>query len=217
MSAAADRIRSKRQHFAAPGGSLDRAVRLLAWLLPALVGSVFALMVITPLSPRGEVSFLLDRNKVDIANNRLSVDSALYRGQDEQGRPFSISADQAVQRSASVPVVLMRELQARILLQGGPAALVADRGSFQLEEDVVTIDGMVRFTASDGYTMEARNVLIDLADKTMLGRGGISGVIPAGTFSANSIVADLEERSIALDGNARMRMVPGQLRLPSGM
>ena len=39
----------------------------------------------------------------------------------------------------------------------------------------------------------------------------------AGNFSADTIIADLEERSIALDGNARMRMVPGQLRLPSGM
>ena len=105
MSAAADRIRSKRQHFAAPGGSLDRTVRLLAWLLPALVGSVFALMVITPLSPRGEVSFLLDRNKVDIANNRLSVDSALYRGQDAQGRPFSI------RRTAGSPTTTKRSLR----------------------------------------------------------------------------------------------------------
>ncbi|ANU06919.1 LPS export ABC transporter periplasmic protein LptC [Paraurantiacibacter namhicola] len=217
MSEAADRIRTRRQQFAAPGSALDKTVRTLAWLLPALVGSVLAMMVITPLSPRGEVSFLLDRNKVDIADNRLSVENALYRGQDGQGRPFSIGADEAVQRSASVPVVLMRELQARILLQGGPASLVADKGFFQLEEDSVTIDGMVQFVASDGFTMQARNVTVDLADKTMRGSGGISGAVPAGTFSANAINADLETRTISLDGNARMRMVPGQLRLPAGL
>ena len=55
------------------------------------VGVLAALMVITPLSPRGEISFLLDRNKVAVIDNRLRVDNALYRGADEQGRPFSRS------------------------------------------------------------------------------------------------------------------------------
>lgn len=62
----AEQLRSRRQHFAAPGGSHDRLVRLLARVLPMGVGVLAALMVITPLSPRGEVSFLLDRNKVAV-------------------------------------------------------------------------------------------------------------------------------------------------------
>ena len=57
----AQALRSKRQHFAAPGGSHDRIVSLLAKALPMGVGVIAALMVVTPLSPRGEISFLLDR------------------------------------------------------------------------------------------------------------------------------------------------------------
>ena len=40
MSQAADRIRDKRQHWAAPGGWHDRKVRLLAVWLPGAVGVV---------------------------------------------------------------------------------------------------------------------------------------------------------------------------------
>ncbi len=46
------------------------------------------------------------------------------------------------------------------------------------------------------------------------GAGGVTGAIPAGTFSANRIVADLGERTVALEGNARLLMAPGKLRMP---
>ena len=80
-------LRSQRQEFAAPGGRHDRLIGFLARALPMGVGLVAALMVITPLSPRGEVSFLLDRKQVEVIDERLSVDNAMYRGRDNQAGP----------------------------------------------------------------------------------------------------------------------------------
>ena len=80
------------------------------------VGVLAALMVITPLSPRGEISFLLDRNKVAIISERLRVDNALYRGADNQNRPFSLTAGEAVQRSSAEGLARMDDLVARLLL-----------------------------------------------------------------------------------------------------
>jgi len=217
MTQAADRIRTKRQHFAAPGSSLDTIVRVLAVGLPALVGVIAAMMLITPLSPRGEISFLLDRNKVAIADDRLRVDNAMYRGQDSKGRPFSLVAGEAVQESNSVPLVQMEDLTARMVLSEGPAVLMAPRGVYDIDDEQVVIPGIVQFTASDGYEFVARNVTIDLPTRTLAGEGQVSGAVPAGTFSANSMHADLEARTISLDGNARLRMVPGRLRLPNEM
>lgn len=214
MTTEADRIRTRRQAFAAPGSSLDRIVRALALLLPALVGVIAALMLITPLSPRSDVSFLLDRNKVAIAEDRLRVDNAMYRGADRQGRPFSLVAGEAVQESNARPVVLLQDLIARIVLREGPAQLSAAVGSYDIESEQVSIPGLVRFTAADGYEMSASNVLVDLPERTMTGRGRVSGEIPAGTFSADSIRANLAERSLLLSGDAELRMVPGQLRQP---
>jgi lipopolysaccharide export system protein LptC len=121
----AARLRSERQHFAAPGGSHDRLVSFLAKVLPMGIGVVAALMVITPLSPRGEVSFLLDRNEVAMIDERLRVDNAMYRGQDDKGRPFSLTAGEAVQRSSAEGIVRMNDLVARIALPEGPARLGA--------------------------------------------------------------------------------------------
>ncbi len=217
MTKAADQMRNRRQAFAAPGSSLDRIVRLLAVGLPALVGVIAAMMLITPLSPRGEISFLLDRNKVAVADDRLRVDNAMYRGQDGDGRPFSLVAGEAVQQSNTVPEVVLQDMIARIVLSGGPAVLTAPRGIYDIDDEQVGIPGIVRFTAADGYEFVARNVTIDMATRTLVGNGQVNGAIPAGTFSANSMRADLEQRSFALIGDARLRMVPGRLRLPTGM
>lgn len=214
MTVAADRIRNRRQAFAAPGGSLDRIVRVLAVGLPMLVGVVSALMMITPLSPRSEVSFLLDRNKVAIAEDRLRVDNAMYRGEDNAGRPFSLSAGEAVQASGSVQVVDMRDLVARIVLPEGPAVLSAPTGAYDIEREQMAVPGAVSFVAADGYNIVARNVRIDLPSRTIVGNGRVTGAIPAGTFAADDFRADLPNRSLALIGNATLRMVPGRLQMP---
>ncbi|MEM8726100.1 MAG: LPS export ABC transporter periplasmic protein LptC, partial [Pseudomonadota bacterium] len=208
----AKELRSRRQHFAAPGGSHDRLVGFLARALPACVGIVAALMIITPLSPRGEVSFLLDRNKVAMIDERLSVDNAMYRGRDDTGRPFSITAGEAIQRSSAEGLVRMEDLIAQMLLPDGPARLTAPGGVYSIDEEVVEIEGAVQLNAADGYTMTARGVSVDLEARTMQGDNGVDGRIPAGTFSAQTMQADLTDRTVTLAGDARLSMVPGELR-----
>ncbi|MBX7487196.1 LPS export ABC transporter periplasmic protein LptC [Qipengyuania sp. GH25] len=206
--------RSERQHWAEPGGSHDRMVAFLSRALPMGVGVLAALMVITPLSPRGEVSFLLDRNKVAVINERLRVDNALYRGADNKNRPFSLTAGDAVQRSSAEGIVRMNDVVARLLLDEGPARLVAQGGQYSIDNEIVAVRGPLRLTAADGYRMVARGVSLDLANKQLVGSGGVDGAIPAGTFSADRLNADLSARTITLTGNARLRMEPGKLRMP---
>ncbi len=207
-------LRGKRQDFAAPGGSHDKLVGFLARALPMGVGIMAALMIITPLSPRGEISFLLDRNKVAMINERLSVDNAMYRGRDERGRPFSIQAGEAVQRSSAEGIVRMDDLIAQLLLPEGPARISAPGGAYDIDEEVVDVDGAVRLRAADGYTMTARGVSVDLEERAMRGDDGVEGAVPAGTFSANTLRADLSARTITLEGNAKLSMIPGELRIP---
>ena len=207
----AQQLRSRRQQFAAPGGSHDKLVRFLARFLPMGVGVVAALMIITPLSPRGEISFLLDRTKVAVIQERLRVDNALYRGQDAKGRPFSLTAGEAVQKSSVEGIVRLDDLVARLLMREGPARVEAPGGQYDIREDVVDVNGTMTMAAADGYRMRASGVSLDLKDKTLEGSGGVEGAVPAGTFSADRLDADLDQRTVTLSGNARLRMEPGAL------
>jgi lipopolysaccharide export system protein LptC len=210
----ASALRNRRQRFAAPGGSHDRLVGFLARFLPMAAGVVAALMIVTPLAPRGEVSFLLDRNKVAMIDERLSVENAMYRGRDEGGRPFALTAGSATQRSAAEGLVRMRQLVAQMMLNDGPARLTAGGGVYDIASEVVNVEGPLLLNAADGSSMIARGVSVDLRNRAMRGDDGVSGEIPAGTFAARSLRADLAERVLILEGDARVRMVPGQLRIP---
>jgi len=214
MTREADLLRDRRRHFALPGGSHDRLVRWLAILLPAGIGAVLAIMVVAPLFPRGEISFLLDRNKVATTEDRLRVNQALYRGEDSRGRPFSVTAGSAVQKSAQVQEVQLGQITAAILLKDGPATLKADTATIHLDRNTMAVPGSLVFGTADGYRMTTGGVEIDLKNQVVAGNGGVTGSAPSGTFSADRLRVDLENRTIALDGRAHLRMQDGAIAAP---
>lgn len=214
MTQSADLLRDKRRAFATPGGFHDGLIRFLGKLLPIAIGVAAAIMLLSPLAQRNEISFLLDRNKVDITRARVQVDQADYRGIDNDQQIFSISAKSAVQNNPAVPVVSMLDLVATLQMRDGPASLVAPTADYNFSSQNVASVGPVNFKAADGYTMVTHNVDIDLQTKVARGENGVSGTTPTGTFTAQSIKADFNERTVTLDGKARLLMQSGKLRMP---
>ncbi|NCP11948.1 MAG: LPS export ABC transporter periplasmic protein LptC [Sphingomonadales bacterium] len=212
MSLQAEISRSAQKSWAKGGGSHDRLIAVLRVALPAMVGALAAVIVFTPLVNSNEFSFVLDKNKVAVAQNRQSVDSALYRGEDARGRDFVLSAGSAVQKSATEPDVRIADMTARIVLDDGPAQLSADSAIYDPRSDTVAVAGPINFAGSNGYRMSTRNVTADLKARTLRGDGGVSGALPIGRFSAARIFANLETRIVRLSGNARLHINQGALR-----
>ena len=208
MSDVARRMRTARQNWAAPGSSHDRVVGLARVALPMAIGVLAAFLVMAPLTTTGDVSFVLDKNKVEVAKERLRLTAAQYRGQDAKGQPFQLNAGSAVQKSSAEPIVQLRALTAGITLSDGPARLAADRGRYDMDTERVMVDGPIAFRASGGYRLDTSDAVVDLKQRRMESNGDVTGSVPQGTFSADRLRADLESRTVTLDGNARLRIVP---------
>ena len=209
MSDVALRMRSERQRWAAPGSGHDTLIAILRVVLPSAVGVVAALMVFLPLTMGGDVSFVLDRNKVEVTKERLRVQSATYRGQDNKGQPFTLVAQSAVQKNAAEPIVDINDMMADIQLADGPGKLVAPSGRFNLNNQQIDVDGPISFDGPKGYTLKSSGATVDLRQKTMQGTGGVSGTLPQGKFKADSMNADLENRTVRLNGRATMTFTRG--------
>jgi lipopolysaccharide export system protein LptC len=143
MSELADQERLARRAWAAPGSGHDRTIRGLKIGLPAAIGAILAFLAFSPLEQSQEPSFVLDKTKVGHAEERMRVEMAQYRGQDNRGRPFVLTARQALQRSSAVPVVDIAGMRARIQLDDGPAQVEAQRGRYDLSADRVDIVGPI--------------------------------------------------------------------------
>ena len=209
MSELADRERVIKRGWAAPGGFHDHVIRLMKIALPAAIGVVLAFLAFSPLEEKQEVSFVLDKNKVEHAEERLRVESAQYRGQDNRGRPFVLNARSALQQSSAVPVVAIRDMSAQIMLEDGPARLVARQARYDMEVDHVDVVGPILFAAADGYRLATRDVTVDLRERTLESRGAVDGRMPLGRFSAQRMAVDLPERRVVLSGRARLHIVQG--------
>ncbi|WP_375288197.1 LPS export ABC transporter periplasmic protein LptC [Sphingomonas sp.] len=212
MSELARRVRSARQVWAAPGSRHDRVVGTAHWLMPMLIGVLAAFLVMAPLTMGGDVSFVLDKNKVEVAKERLKIQAAQYRGQDAKGQPFILDAGSAVQRSSAEPVVQLNKLAAAIRLQDGPARLTANTGRYDMESEQVKVDGPIAFRGPNNYTLDTRDATVDLKTRRLQSAGAVTGTVPQGTFRGDRLRADLEARTVTLDGNARLRIVPARAR-----
>ncbi|MGI8704394.1 MAG: LPS export ABC transporter periplasmic protein LptC [Sphingomicrobium sp.] len=212
MSEAAVHDREVKQQWAVPGSRHDRLIRIAKVALPASVGVLIAFLALVPLEDRGDVSFILDKNKVENAPERMRVDIARYVGEDNLGRPFMIVARSAVQRSSELPIVDISGMLARLWLPQGPVTIVADLARYNLDEQKVRVVGPIRVTGPDGYRLNTSDVTVDLKQRSVVGSGEVRGEMRLGQFSAGRLRADLGERTVILDQGARLKIVQSAVR-----
>ena len=208
MSDIADRVRTQRQVWAAPGSRHDRFVTLARWMLPSAIGVLTAFLVMAPIYSSSEVSFVLDKKKVEVAQERMKIQAAQYRGVDDKRQPFSLDAGSAIQRSSAEPVVQLNKLAAEIRLSDGPATVSANSGRYDMRTEQVKLDGPLDFQSAGGYNLKTHDATIDLQQRMLVSGGAVTGQVPQGTFRADKLRANLEDRTVTLDGNARLRIVP---------
>jgi lipopolysaccharide export system protein LptC len=212
MSEQADIQRTARQKFALPGGRHDRLVRFLRVALPSVIGVLLAVLAFSPFSNTQEMSFVLAKDEVNLAKERMRVTRALYRGEDTKGRPFSLSAGSAVQKSAADPLLRMSDLAGRLVMDNGPATLSAGQGTYDMKAEKIRVEGPLSFASGDGFTLVASNVEFMLKSKTMQSFGAVSGSTRVGTFNAARMNADAEARIVRLEGGARLQINQGAIR-----
>ena len=178
----AQALRSRRQHFAAPGGSHDRLVGFLARALPDGGGNRRGAHGDHAPVParRSELSCLIAKGRV--IDERLSVDNAMYRGRDDRAGRFRMMAGEAgatLERrgSGADAGILWRSFS----FEDGPrlsapvGSTISTKWSSTSRDYPVTLGGWLFDDSARGLgRSQAAN---------HVGRCGVEGTIPAGTFS----------------------------------
>jgi len=201
-----------KPRWAEPGSAHDRVVRWSKILLPSAVGVLIAVLALAPLDKKGDVSFILDKKKVQSAPERMRVEAARYSGTDDKGQQFIVTANRAIQRSSDTPIVDIRGIFARLNQAQGPMLIAANQGRYNIDTQRIFIDGPVKVVGTDGFRLNTSNVIVDLNRRQLASEGPVAGGMRLGGFRADHIRADLGTRTVVLDGGARLKIVQGAVR-----
>ena len=198
--------------WARPGGGHDRLIRTLGWALPTGVGVLAAFLITAPLTMKRELGFTLQRGEIERVPERLRATQATYRGLDDRGQPFAVAGQSAVQSPAGPQAVALTGLTGEMATRDGRARIAAPRATFRPDQRVIATNGAVELTMGDGYRLHTSDVDVDLGARTAESRGPVSGSLPLGTFTADRMTADLNDRHVALEGRARLHVRQGALK-----
>ena len=214
VSELADRRLRERRAWAASGSSHDYVIRFARIALPLAIAALVMALALAPLTVGKDISFVLSKDRVDVARERMRVTKAAYRGDDSKGRAFQLTAASAVQTSSRDPIVRLSEMVATIQMPDGPAFLRAGQGRYDMTNENIAIDGPVRFDEAGGYRVVTRDVTLDMKTRMLASQKPIDGTMPLGRFTADRLRANLDTRVIDLDGRVRLHIVQGRSRGP---
>ena len=210
MSKRADQQRTRLQRWAAPGGAHDFVLRAMKVILPSIIGGLLALLAFSPFNNQRELSFVLDKGKVDKAQDRMRVTGATYRGEDNEGRPFFLRAGSATQKSAAVPTLQMNDLVGQITTKDGNASIKAGDSIYDLNSETVKVPGKLSFDSGSGYQLVANNAFLSLNTRS-LKSDEISGILPL-----NGVQALVKANNSQFDYDSQVIDIPGAMAFDSG-
>lgn len=198
-----------RRASALPGAARDKRIAFLKLALPAAAALLTFVLVLMPLLQTRELSFLLSKDKVAKAGERLRIEAAMYRGETAEGDPFEVSAADAVQRTSARPVVDLTGLEARLTDNEGPVRVTAPAGAFDMTADTLTVSGPVMLRSQRGWSLDSETVVVSLKNRTVRTDRPVRGRVTVGAFSAERAFGDVGGRRVVLEGGARLRITPG--------
>ena len=165
--------------------------------------------MLIPLTQSREFSFLLSKQSVAQAGERLRMEAAMYRGETSDGDPFEVSAADAVQRTSARPVVDLKGLEAKLTDEDGPVRVTAPAGAFDMTTDKLMVSGPVMLRSRRGWSLDSETVTVSLRDRTARTDLPVRGRVAVGAFSAGRAYGDVGGRRVVLEGGARLRITPG--------
>lgn len=136
--------------------------------------------------------------------------NARYVGTDRNERPFTITADHAVQIADDPDAVSLEVLQADITLDDGTwLALTASSGIYRRQAQTLRLEGPVDVFSDEGFHFNAEDADIDLASGTIESDRPVRGQGPLGVLNANAFRAIDAGRRLFFTGAVKLVVLPG--------
>jgi len=161
------------------------AVAIAKRALPLAAVGLLAVMALWPEiesnAERGRVAF---RRITEVRPDALMVREPRYQGVDEQNRPYTLTANSAVQAGQEDIVQLQAPRADLLLTDGGWIYLEADQGRFDKPRNHLDLQGHVTIHHDDGTQFVTKSAAVDVSGGNAEGDEPVAAQGPFGTLTA---------------------------------
>jgi lipopolysaccharide export system protein LptC len=180
-------------------------VSLMKRALPiAAAAIVFAILVYAFL-PRASDRITLTAERTGLLKNDLTMIKPRLTGADDNGNPFVITAEAAVQDPKDLHRAHMKKIEADMTLDnGGWLNANAEAGFFDMDTSMLKLAGGIAVYSDAGYELHTEKVDVDLRKGLFHGPGTVTGHGPFGTMRADRFEGDRAGHLLHLYGNVHM-------------
>jgi lipopolysaccharide export system protein LptC len=169
------------------GGRYTRFVSMMRIVLPVVAAVLVLLVVIWPQLNEDTRRFrLMEQSGISLKDggDQQAVNPR-YTGTDAQNRPYSLTADSAVQSQTMPDAVTLAFPKADITMKSGAwIALSAQNGLYHRDAKTLDLNGDVTMFHDSGFEMRTASARIDFNDSGAVGNQPVEGHGPMGTVQA---------------------------------
>lgn len=138
----------------------------------------------------------------------------VFNSIDQQGRPFSITANTATQDRINPDLLNLEQPTAELSMSETVKINVeATRGIYQQKEQKLNLDGAVHLIHSDGYTLSSEELRVDLVTQKAFSGLDVHVEGPAGTIDSTGLEGDAQNGILIFTGPAKVILNSGKMKL----
>jgi lipopolysaccharide export system protein LptC len=200
---------ARRRATAREAERYSRFVTIMKRVLPVAAAALVAAVLAYALQPRqeriGRVAMTFQR--LGIVNDDLAMLKPRLTGTDDEGDPYIVTADEAVQDKGDSKRATLKNVQGDISLKDGTwISTIAPRGLLDAKNRHLTLAGPISLYSDSGYEMHTVSANLDMHNAMIVGNDAVNGQGPFGIFRADRFKVDRRSRQVFLYGHVRMKI-----------
>lgn len=181
-------------------------VRSLRLLLPIIALTIVSVVLIWP-NMDETVTPMKREEVIPETAGRNELINPRFESANKDMRPYTITADRAVQSVENQDMVMLEKPAATIALdEQSNMAAKAERGTYQQEKETLLLEGQVTVSHSNGYVLKSERLNVSMPERRAWTDLPIEVDGPEGHIEAKSMNTDNANGVLTFHGPAKMTL-----------
>ncbi len=177
-------------------------VSLMKRALPLAAAAVLAAVLVYSFLPRPSDRITLSAQRMGTIDNDLAMIKPKLTGADEEGNPFVITAEVAVQDPKHLHRARMTKIEADMAMKDGRwLSALAEHGFFDMDAGLLKLEGGISMYSDAGYELHTKRLDAEMKKGLFHGPGEVTGQGPFGSMRANRFEYDRMTQTLHLLGD----------------